>query len=415
MVMFATIRNMSSIILSLIDSIAVLLSQGYQLARIRLASTASPVMRLICQRDHAVTGREHLKRELAILRASRRSMPPHKRPEYPARQRLAILQLKRHRGWSNAKTAKQFVIHPNTLRSWIRAAEGRGRLSLLEDAIRWNRIDDVVRWASHELRRLCPEREFGTRTLARHLVRAGVAISRSTVQRVLREEKPKRPRRPRRSPMAEAAGVEPHHLLKPAHRNHIWHLDLTCIRILWFRFTIAGILDGFSRRLLALKLFVKVPRQIDAARLVRSSIKKFGKPDFLITDHGTQFRTLFHQKMQAADIHHVKGRVRTPYLNGKMERAFQTFKLWWRAILCGLSQSSIQNRLDTYRHWYNHHRPHSAINGLTPDEAWNAIALTETISIRCRDPVKPAIHIRRVHCRGDPQLPVIQITLSKAA
>ena len=68
-----------------------------------------------------------------------------------------------------------------------------------------------------------------------------------------------------------------------------------------------------------------------------------------------------------------------------------------------------------YRHWYNHHRPHSAIDGLTPDEAWNATELSEPIPIRCRNPVKPGIRVRRINCRGDPYLPVIQITLSKAA
>src|SRR5258707_14762194 len=114
-------------------------------------------------------------------------MPPHRRPDYLPEQRLAILQLKRLRGWSIKKTARRFVIHPNTIRSWIKAIEGCGNASLLTDAIIWNRIDDVVRWTVHELRRLCPQPELGTRAIARHLVRASVAISRSTVQRVLRE------------------------------------------------------------------------------------------------------------------------------------------------------------------------------------------------------------------------------------
>ena len=112
-------------ILVLVDSIAILLSQACQLARARLASVASPVMRLICQRDCTATDRDLLRRELAIPRASRRTLPPHKRADYPAEQRLAILQIKRHRGWSIRKTARRFVIHPNTLRSWIKAVEGR--------------------------------------------------------------------------------------------------------------------------------------------------------------------------------------------------------------------------------------------------------------------------------------------------
>ena len=119
--------------------------------------------------------------------------------------------------------------------------------------------------------------------------------------------------------------------------------------------------------------------------------------------------------MVCLNIRHVKGRVRAPYINGKIERAFRTFRIWWQMVLCGITRSHIQRRLDNYRHWYNHHRPHSALVGLTPDEAWQGASLTEPIPIRSRDAIKPRIDIRRLKCRGDPLLPVIQITVQRAA
>ncbi len=57
-------------------------------------------------------------------------------------------------------------------------------------------------------------------------------------------------------------------------------------------------------------------------------------------------------------IKHVKGRVRAPYLNGKIERSFKTLRLYWRLILCGNSVAAMQRRLNNYYHWYNTHRPH---------------------------------------------------------
>jgi hypothetical protein len=45
----------SATVLRLVDSMAILLSQAYQLARARLASGASPVVRLLVQRDQAFT------------------------------------------------------------------------------------------------------------------------------------------------------------------------------------------------------------------------------------------------------------------------------------------------------------------------------------------------------------------------
>jgi transposase-like protein len=192
----------SATVLRLVDSMAILLAQAYQLARARLASASSPILRLLVQRDHAFSETDLREREAAILRAQRQGLPPHRRPNYKPAQRLAILQLRRLRGWSIGKTAEHFVVHRNTIRAWIRAAEGKGRPSLLDRAVVWNRIDEAIRWAVHELRRLCPEPVFGTRSIARQILRTSVQISRSTVQRVLREPKPSGPRRPARPAMA---------------------------------------------------------------------------------------------------------------------------------------------------------------------------------------------------------------------
>ena len=48
--------------LRLVDSLATTFTQAYQLARVRLASAASPVLRMIVQRDEAVTETELLRR-----------------------------------------------------------------------------------------------------------------------------------------------------------------------------------------------------------------------------------------------------------------------------------------------------------------------------------------------------------------
>jgi hypothetical protein len=50
----------SAAVLSLVDSMAIVLAQAYQLARARLASAASPIMRLLVQRDQAGSEPDHL-------------------------------------------------------------------------------------------------------------------------------------------------------------------------------------------------------------------------------------------------------------------------------------------------------------------------------------------------------------------
>lgn len=45
----------SATVLRLVDSMVILLSQAYQLARARLASATSPIVRLLVQRDQMFT------------------------------------------------------------------------------------------------------------------------------------------------------------------------------------------------------------------------------------------------------------------------------------------------------------------------------------------------------------------------
>ncbi len=421
-----------------IDALAVTLAQATQLARTRLASTASPILRLMIQRDHEASESELLRRESDILRAGRQNMPTHKRPDYQPAQRLAILQLMRLRGWNIKTVARHFVIHENTVRAWLKAVESQRRPGLFSGVIVWNRLDDGVRWAAGEIRRLCPEPEPGSRTIARHLLRAGIQISRSTVQRVLREANPEKPPRKPRPALEEPVGAESHGLLKPkrpgskllsslistdplldcstlSQRSCVWHCDITQIRVLWFTFFIAAVLDGFSRKLLAMKVYASTPCSHNLAAMVRSATVKHGKPKFLITDNGSQFRKLFGKAMRQQKVRHVRTRVRAPFLNGKVERLFRTMKLWSRLILFGFSARSIQRRLDTFRDWYNSARPHSALGIRTPEEVFTQRAIPQPVAYRARDGPDIQIEIPRRCYRHDPHLPVIGITVRRAA
>ena len=215
--------------------------------------------------------------------------------------------------------------------------------------------------------------------------------------------------------MALPLGEKPHHLLTPKRINRAWHIDLLSVRVLWLRFSMAAILDGFSRRLLCLRVYHRTPRARDMAALVRRASKKFGKPRFVITDHGTQFRRQFRSPMKKTGIIPVQVRVRALYLSGRLERAFRTFRAWWRLVLTGLSHRGIQHRLDQFRTWFNEHRPHSALYGRTPLEVWEGRVLPESVPIRARDQLQPQIEICRRHCHGDPRLPVIDISVRLAA
>ena len=216
--------------------------------------------------------------------------------------------------------------------------------------------------------------------------------------------------------MPKPEGRKPYHLLLPRYPNHVWHMDMTCIKVLWFTFYVVAILDGFSRKLLTLRVFYKTPHSRDMVRLIRQAVKEFGKPQFLITDHGCQFRCVFHDAMKRRfHLRHVRSKVRTPYLNGKIERAFRPFKFWWLGVLLSLVIRSIQRRLDDYQFWYNEHRIHSALGVLTPQEAWDGVEPPTPIPIRAADQKNVQVFVTRTKCRGDPRLRVLQINVCRQA
>ncbi|MFH1604456.1 MAG: integrase core domain-containing protein [Pseudomonadota bacterium] len=229
--------------------------------------------------------------------------------------------------------------------------------------------------------------------MACHLIRAGIQISRATVQRVLREEQPHRPRRLRPA-LVPPADVAPCHLLTPELPNRVWHLDLTVLQVFWFRYTVAALLDGFSRKLLRLQVYRRTPTCGDMVGLVRRAGHEFGIPRFLITDHGCQFRRQFKHTIEALSITHVQGRVRSASFNGKAERLFRTLRQWYRLSLLPLSLRSFQRRLDRFRAWHNIARPHQSLDAMTPEEVWSGTALPEPIPLRAADPQPVAIEIK---------------------
>jgi hypothetical protein len=65
----------NSTVLHLIDAVAIAIAQGYMLARARLNSHPSPVVRLASTRDAMAWDAAMLKRELAVFRQERERLP----------------------------------------------------------------------------------------------------------------------------------------------------------------------------------------------------------------------------------------------------------------------------------------------------------------------------------------------------
>lgn len=394
---------------SLVDAVSIFFMHAYMAAWVRALGHPCPTVRVLAQRDHAHSDAVLLERELAIFRSHRQCRPAKRRPYYSPQERAEILRLMRLRGWSAKETAARFVVHPNTIRNWKKAQLKKHAADDAVGSPPWNRLHAGVRWLVHEIRSLCPERDFGTRTIARHLMRAGIQISRASVRRILEEDRPPRPRTCCSTTSGHRSA--PEHFFMPPRPNHVWHMDMTVFRVLWMRFEVAAIIDGFSRKIMGLKVFRGSPSTAELVGLIDTSTERVAVPTYFVADRGGQFQGAFHRALRDRGIQHARGRCRTWQFNAKVERLFWSLKRWWRLSLIAPSTASIQRRLDAYATWHNLYRPHEALGKLTPSEAASGISPSEPVRYTEGGELEPAIQTKRQHVGDDPRLlyPVISV------
>ena len=193
-------------------------------------------------------------------------------------------------------------------------------------------------------------------------------------------------------------------------------MDFTTFDFLFVRFYVAAVVDGFSRRLLTLKVFPDAPTTAMVLRLLRKTFGEYGSCRFLVTDHGCQFRKRFKDAIKEKfGVILIKGCVRTATMNGKVERFFKSLRLWQRVKLLFASERSIQKKLNVYKQWFNTARPMYVLGMRTPEEMWNDVNLDEPVLIAEVDPIKPAISVTKESFEGDPLLPVFNIDIGGRA
>lgn len=396
-----------------LDWIVAQLHFAHALFRERLLDSGLSFFRDFAARlDQSINDRT-VAEEHSLLHARFARLPARHRPHYLPRERVDILLLMMRNAWAVKEASRRLLVSQSAIRSWMQDFS-EGRLGTNNHQVPHNKHAEVVAWIAHELKERYPLPECGYGTIAQLMVQNGIACSKSSVKRKLKRPKPKKPTKPAKSKAKTGEDV-PFNVLGPKAKNRTWHMDLTEIRVLCFRFFVAAILDGFSRKLLAVKVYAWHPDTRAMVALLRQSVDSFGAPRFLVTDHGPIFRKRFKKAPNGTPTALVKGKVFSPEFNGKAERWFRTMKLWQRIGILFCSVGRVQQRLDVHRDWYNQVRCHQALGGRTPDEVWNDTTRPPPQPILERDPLRPAIEVRIEGFRDDANLPVVRIDILRNA
>ena len=148
------------------------------------ANSVNKRVRLQAQLEGARSEISQLKEELRIKDARMGKIDPLRRPHYPPIYRMAILEVKAARGWSQAETARRFLVMPSTIASWLGEKNPSALVQVREPG---NRFPDLVRYIVRRLKILCPT--MGKKGIAQILSRAGLRLAVTTVGRII-EERP---------------------------------------------------------------------------------------------------------------------------------------------------------------------------------------------------------------------------------
>ncbi len=180
-------------------------------------------------------------------------------------------------------------------------------------------------------------------------------------------------RRPNTSKPAPGHKIYPYLLRKLAvtRPNQVWAMDITYVPMARGFVYLVAVVDWFSRKVLAWRLSVTLETE-PCLEALKEAITRFGAPEIMNTDQGSQFTSIdFITALKDADIRismDGKGAWRD---NVFVERLWRTIKYEEVYLRAYDSVTAARESLRRYINFYNTKRPHSSLDGRTPDLAYH--------------------------------------------
>ncbi len=270
--------------------------------RSRAADSPIERVRLKSRLDDAERETTLLREQIRLLRGRLADQPPRRRPHYQPEARMDILLHMAVRGWSSAKTAREFLVSPDTVQEWRRRIDDGAEL---DNPPPVNKYPEFVGIVARTLKTLVPR--FGRKTIAGYFAQAGLAVSASTVRRRLREVPPPSAAEPSTVGHARKNSQGNDEIVTSKRPDHLWMLDLTAIptsrglAAVWFPFALPQvwpfcwwvlvIIDHYSRKVVGFALFKRPPTSREVANALGRAVERNGlAPKHLVTDQGGQFK-----------------------------------------------------------------------------------------------------------------------------
>jgi putative transposase len=216
---------------------------------------------------------------------------------------------------------------------------------------------------------------YGSRQMARQLRREGIVAGRHRVRRLMRLMGLEAIyRAPKTSAPHPEHRIYPYRLkgLTIERPDHVWCADITYIPVRRGFLYLVAIMDWATRHILAWRLSNTLDARF-CVEALNDALAGYGKPEIFNTDQGSQFTGFdFTSMLKRAEVTiSMDGRGRCMD-NIFIERLWRSLK--YEAVhLHELTDGFHAERvIGDWIEFYNRERPHSALAGRTPAEAYGA-------------------------------------------
>jgi putative transposase len=179
-------------------------------------------------------------------------------------------------------------------------------------------------------------------------------------------------RKPLTSKPAPGHKIYPYLLRKlPITRpNQVWAMDITYIPMARGFIYLAAVVDWFSRRVLSWRISISLDADF-CVEALEEALARYGQPEIFNTDQGSQFTSTDFIKVLASHKIQIsmdgKGAWRDNVFVERLWRSIKYEEVYLRAYA---NVPEARAGIARYLAFYNTRRPHSSLDGRTPDQAY---------------------------------------------
>jgi putative transposase len=216
---------------------------------------------------------------------------------------------------------------------------------------------------------------YGSRQMARHLRHEGYGAGRKRVRRLMaRMGLAPIYQRPRTSVPHPEHRVFPYLLrdLVIGRPNQVWRADITDLPMRRGFLYLVAVMDWATRKVLAWRVSNTLEAEF-CLEALEEALARFGRPESFNTDQGGQFTSpRFTGVLQEAGVRISMGGRGRWLDNVFIERLWRSLKYECVYLHAFETGSELRAGLASWVGYYDAGRPHSALAGRTPDEAYGA-------------------------------------------